>query len=786
MINGNSKDESEMNPADEYRSARAAVSFFSVCQKIIISLIIVIGGLLVYVLFKYTKGSVPASSFAESAVPATQHVEQAKAQPPAKIIPEIEPVEKNEQPLSLETAFNFEGQNNYQQAFDTYQQLLAKLGGAGAGDLASGRLADFLQFKMAVCLQKMTKDEDAGLIFKSLANSTSPAIRCFSAYNSIGHQITNKQYLAALAGAYRCLGMLELLNLEQSRLALMTRNCQFLVAQCLTQNVQSLSEGEGRLPEKLWIYKTQIDPFSSSDEAQILSQLDSGSEILNKAALSPQIQVAKGEQAAGGGDRWQVICGRASVEELLSRFATAAGLELKWNLAGSSEQANIRKRVVTMYLPFATARQAAATAAGCAGLLASIGDNGQITVSSPGDSAALSEQVSLCGDEAKNLWHQYLIRFDQDELVVNVHFALALIYARTGDTPKAIAEFKLVANRFAHSGLVPFALFNSSRLRTNIRDYKGAREDLLQLVEQYPDAEVADEAVFYLADATMKASLFSEARPLYTKLYDLNLSPQSRVSAAFSLGVCLFEEKEYEESINWFMRYLNLTKGTAGDENIYRAYLLIGKAYLSLGKAEQACTAFQYALAGKHSPEEYIQIISALVDSYVARDKLIDALNVLDGAEIWRLSQKENVQVLLLKAKVLRQMGLVDRAVLLIGDRADYVQDAQLKAQILFELSECYKADGRLELARRNLSDVLVIAEKGELFDNASIELADVCKKQGRDSEAVSVCTQILNTEPKEEVKKKVLAILADAYRSQKDYDNALLALMGKWKTESR
>ncbi len=205
-----------------------------------------------------------------------------------------------------------------------------------------------------------------------------------------------------------------------------------------------------------------------------------------------------------------------------------------------------------------------------------------------------------------------------------------------------------------------------------------------------------------------------------------------------------------------------------------------------MGKAEQACTAFQYALAGKHSPEEYIQIISALVDSYVARDKLIDALNVLDGAEIWRLSQKENVGVLLLKAKVLRQMGLVDRAVLLIGDRADYVQDAQLKAQILFELSECYKADGRLELARRNLSDVLVIAEKGELFDNASIELADVCKKQGRDSEAVSVCTQILNTEPKEEVKKKVLAILADAYRSQKDYDNALLALMGKWKTESR
>ena len=212
----------------------------------------------------------------------------------------------------------------------------------------------------------------------------------------------------------------------------------------------------------------------------------------------------------------------------------------------------------------------------------------------------------------------------------------------------------------------------------------------------------------------------------------------------------------------------------------------MGKAYLGLDKADQACTAFQYALAGQHSPEEYIQIISALVDSFIARDKLVEALGVLDGVESWRLSQKENVEVLLLKARVLRQMGFVDKAISAIGDRADYVSDAQLKAEILFELARCYKADGRLELARRNLSDILIIAEKGQLFDNAAIELADVCRKLGRNSEVVSVCIQILNSQPKDDVKKQALSILADAYRSQKDYDNALLALMGKWKNNKQ
>lgn len=100
--------------------------------------------------------------------------------------------------------------------------------------------------------------------------------------------------------------------------------------------------------------------------------------------------------------------------------------------------------------------------------------------------------------------------------------------------------------------------------------------------------------------------------------------------------------------------------------------------------------------------------------------------------------------------------------------------------------AQCYKADGRLELARRNLSDILVIADKGLLFDSAAIELADVCKKLGRNSEAISVCVQLLNSQPEDDVKKQALSILAYVYRSQKDYDNALLALMGKWKNDNQ
>jgi tetratricopeptide (TPR) repeat protein len=805
MVNGNSENIPEMKPngefsgnlpqaetnldngrretGGEFEFVRPPSPFFSISQKIIIALIIFVAGLLVYFLLKYSRGSasdLTSHSYKQS--PAAVLRQGSKPQPPQTPLPQTESAEKNEQPISLQTAQSLEKQKDYQQAFDSYSWLRQNLLQTGED---SRLLADFLQFKMALCQQRMSRQEEADRIFKTLANSSSPAIRCFAAYNSIGSQIKNKQYLAALANTYRCLGSLELLGLERESAAALTRNCHFLAAQCLTQNILMLSGENGKLPEQLWISQTQIDPFVNLDEAQIISLLGSGSEILNRALLAPQIQ-----PAGGGPVRWQVACYRASVEELLSRFATAAGLELKWNFAagGSSEQANVRRRIVTLYLPGATERQVAAVAAGCAGLLASVDDNGTITVYNPEDISVLSEQLSVCSEQAVSLWHQFLLRFDQDASAGNVHFAIGLLYAQMQDIPKAISEFKLVANRFTHSAIVPFALLNSSRLKTNIKDYSGAREDLLQLVEQYPDAAVGDEAVFYLADATFAASLFGEARPLYEKLYNLNLSLRSQAAASFGLGCCLFEEKKYEESIKWLTRYLNLTKEKP-DENLYRAYLLMGRAYLGLDKADEACTAFQYALAGRPAgggPEEYIEITSALVDSFVVRERFVEALGVLDSVELWRLSQKENVKVVLLKAEVLRRIGLVDKAVSVIGDRADYVSDVQLKARILFELAQCYKADGRLELARRNLSDILVIAEKGLLFDSAAIELADVCKKLGRNSEAISVCVQLLNSQPQDDVKKQALSILAYVYRSQKDYDNALLALMGKWKNDNQ
>jgi tetratricopeptide (TPR) repeat protein len=437
-----------------------------------------------------------------------------------------------------------------------------------------------------------------------------------------------------------------------------------------------------------------------------------------------------------------------------------------------------------VYLTGATTQQFITVAAGHAGLLACMDTKANVNIFNPADYSSLPDHIALLTDEAVSLWRRFIAVFHDDRRVPNAHFALALLQALNGRVNEAVAEYKLVANRFANSSLAPFALLHSSKIKTNLRDYSQARQDLKQLVEQYPESELSEQAHLYLADATMKAGFLHEAARIYSKLYHLGLSLESQTVSALGAGRCFYEQEDYETAIKWLTRYFDLAADSTGI-NLYSACLLLGKSYLALGKNQQACDAFEAAFggsAGKLTRTEYIEIVSALVDAKIRQEDFIGALTTIENTRSWYFSsEEESIEILLLKSGVLRDMGLADEAVAALGDRAEYALDSQEKAAITLELAKCYVAMGNLELARSDLFEILMLVEPGPLAHEIALELAYVCLKLGYSSQTVSICSQLLNLGPSAPIKQKALNILAAAYRRQKKYDRAALVLLGKW-----
>jgi tetratricopeptide (TPR) repeat protein len=775
---------------DQFLTAPIYKHRFSATQKLLAGAIVLVALMLLYVLLTFllkpAAKTLPIPINAKippAQTPITQQ-QQLSLQPATDQMSQQSLFETPSSSLSLQAAETSFQKGDYGRAYRNYNFLNQNL----PADDKKEPVRDFLKFRMALCvkhaaveLKKQQADaanEQAAQLFKDLLQSRSPLVKALANYQLALIAMDQKQYLSTRAKAYQAIALLDLIAFHTDWISSLRRDCYFLVAESMTRNVLALCDADKDLPDKLSADCPLADPFINLEEDGLVNFLNSGSAKLTAALLGPQIQKVEDK---GDAPCWSALCYSASIEELLARFATNAGLDIRWDYTPDSGAA--RKRIVSLYLDHVTTPQLLTIAAGSVGLLANPADDKTVAVLDPQDYSSLTTHLSLFGTEAVSLWQKFLLSFHDDTRLHVAHFATGLLKAQKGYFAEALAEYKLVANHFPQSSLAPFALLRSSRLKATLRDYSGARDDLKQLVEQYPDTNVAADSYLYLADATMKTEDYEEAARLYRKIYNLDMSSQSRAAAAFGAARCFHEQKDHQTAAEWLTKYITIAdKTTAADLPL--AYSLLGKTYVALGKHQLACDAFQYALAA--GPEQlptdkYLDALTALIQSHIQQGNFVEALEILENTPAWHFSNKDSIELLLLKNRILRMMGMVDKCITTLTERADYLNDPQLNAKISLELAKCYVAKGNLDLARKTLTKSLAAVEPGPLANDVAFELADVCLKLHLPDQTISVCSKLLDSAPSEQVKQNTLQLLAAAFDQQKNYEMAALVLLGQW-----
>lgn len=685
-----------------------------------------------------------------------------------------EPSIPSPEPLSLQLANKLHQGREYEHAFAAYDKLYRRLSATDENQ----PLRDFLLLRMAQCSNKSGDIAQADNLFRTVSLSRLPILRALARYYQSTMLVGRKRHLEAAARAYQTIGLIGVAEIDEKWVLAVQQQCWFLVCEAVSRNLLSLSDADANLPADMWSRHPDVDPFVEMDEPQLRVFLASGTEKLDEATLSPQIRAAMGKSAAG---RWSVVCNGASIEELLARFATNAGLNVRWTDNGQTAPAeeNARKRPVYLYLTSATAQQVIAVAAGSVGLLARLDDNSNIHVSDPTSYSSLADHTRLMAEESISLWQRFLLTADSDQRAPNGHFALGLLQTVRGQLDEAIAEYKLVANRFPKHGLAPHALLESGKLKVRLRDYVGAHADLKQLVEVYPETDLADTACLHLADATMKAGLFDEAAGLYRKVYNLGLSTESQTGSSLGAGRCSYEMQDYEGTVQWLNRYVALMRDQTRPE-FHAACLLLGKAYLALHKPQQAHVALNLALKGDLSRQQHVETVGVLVKAYIERGLLLEALQTIESTSGWQLSQQENVELLLLRVQVLRSIGLTDKAIALLQEKAQFLPSPEFKGRVAMELAACWINNGDIESARKTLSDAFAMVGPGPLAQQIGRELARTCLRLGQAAQAVSVCTQLLEHAGAAD-KPPVLNLLTEAYRKQGQYDRAMAAMLNQY-----
>ncbi len=678
------------------------------------------------------------------------------------------------EPLSLQVAEKAYAAGDYESAFIIYDKLYRRLPAIAQNQ----PVKHFLLLRMALCHRNGGHVQQADTMFRTVALSPLPILRAITRYYQSVTLLDRQRYVEAASRAYQTIALIEAVDCDPQWSAGVRRQCHFLAAEALTRHLLFLRDGEVDSVKQLWGGHPQIDPFLNLDEAQLKTFLDSGRETLDQALLSPHIRPVPDDN---GTSRWSITCNGASLEELLARLASSARLSIHWTDGGAAEggEETARKRPVYLHLARATVQQVVTIAAGSTGLLARMDEKGNIDIIDPSSYSSLVEFTKLLSEESVSLWQRFLLGVEEDPRAPNGHFAMAMVHTAAERLDEAIAEYKLVASRFSTHALAPQALLRSGRLKARLRNYAAAHEDFKQLVELYPDAEPSDQACLDLADVTMKAGLYEEATVLYRRVFNMGLSLDSQVAAALGAGQCLYKVKDYEAAAEWLGRYTSLAHDQKRPE-FHSACLLLGKTYVALNNPQQAQTALNLALQGELSRPQLVEAFASLANIYIQQGLFVDAVNLLEGTQTWQLSQQESVELLLLRAKSLRCIGLAEKAIPALTEKSSLLPSPELRGTVALELAECHTANGDLAQAVRTLGEAFVLVEPGEMAQRIGGKLAELCLQANQPERAISICEQLLTSVP-EAQKEYLLRLQAEAYRQQSQYNRAVAVLLSRY-----
>lgn len=664
---------------------------------------------------------------------------------------------------SVEAAY---AKGDYTAALAGYRQLLELAQDRPAEQL----LCDYFRLRLADCLQQTGKPDPARELVSDCTHSASPIVRSTARYQLAQMDMLNGLYLQARLNAY--LAVTEAALLDRP-LALM-RDCEFLVGRALTMNSLALYNTDSRLFARQY---SSMDPFAHLDEAGLTSLLGQGSQQPTGTVLGAKLERVATDN---GVNLWSVSCGKTPLEELLAKVADEAQLDVQW----SNVDAPVRRRPVTLYYARITPQMLAEMACGSTGLIARF-TGAKIVVVNPMSLDSLSAQREMLGQEAISMWRRFFLRNGDDPRVGLGHYGVAKLLECAGESMEALQEYQLITARFDRDRTAPLAMLGCAKLRIQMHDFAGAREQLLDLLNTHPQTEPADEIYLNLAQATYSAGSAQEATQLFAKLYYLNLSCVSRVGAAYGAGKACYDRGEYADAVTWFKRYMaargqaheaGATNLAAGD-NPPQAFLMLGVSLAKTGKLEEASSAFHLTLAEADATLHF-QATLLLADVEARQGHFAAATRALDEIKPDQLKPAELFELTGVNADVLRQMGLPDRAASLIRTRIEGLADRGQKARLMAIMAACCRDEEDYAQAYNLLLTAMPQLPAGKITWEATADLADVCLKMNKPAQTARLCQDLLkNNELSGELHCRVQKTLAQACLDRQEYAQASAAV---------
>ena len=359
-----------------------------------------------------------------------------------------------------------------------------------------------------------------------------------------------------------------------------------------------------------------------------------------------------------------------------------------------------------------------------------------------------------------------------DEVIDKIRYGLAWAYLREGDFKKSIAEFQQVA-KFSEDNVVKVsALCQIADTYLDNDKFGEAIEIYDSVLRDYPDSFYADYAQYQLANCFYKKEDFDQALLAFRSV--LKNFPDSRLKGevSYAIGLVYFSKGDFLASLR---QYDSFIKDFSDHNLVKEALYLKGICLYNLSRFKEAIGIFSQ-VQKRFSQDKELVINSEyqIADCYFRLDNEKEALNRFRSFLTRHPDSKLSLQIMLWLGEYFLENNDPGNARRYIRQIINKSGGSELIANAYYLFAQSFLLEEDLNKALDWFDKASSVA-KGKLVFKILLDKAGVLKEIGRTQEAVIVYQEVASGSS--DFAKSAWIHIADIYRNDSDYDNALSLL---------
>ncbi len=384
-------------------------------------------------------------------------------------------------------------------------------------------------------------------------------------------------------------------------------------------------------------------------------------------------------------------------------------------------------------------------------------------------------------------------------------FYKAKVQMRIGDNymewekfDEAWTAYNQVIELYGDTPYPPNAQYQKGEAKYFAGDYAAAREDYLQLLEDYPDSDTGlrSAALYSAGWSAEKLGVVDQAIASYTQAVDSFPRSDQAPLCLLRIARLNYEQKKVEEAIE---AYKAITESYQETRHTADAYYGLGILYRDEDRKDDAIAAF--SKVDRDARETYIAALIEGANLYISQDLIAEGralLNqLLEGVTGDRdLESRAHFQMAQLDLNNKNYVDAVERYTMVLEEypESDVIRDTRygralayhysgrydralldykwlldtkipkaMQLKVSFSMALSYSAEGNDAEAEKLLNEVIA-SEDESLVRSARLQLISMAEKKGNPEEAVRIYEEMLATTTSSEDRERLLIRLANAY----------------------